>query len=282
MNAGEKEQRDKRYIQILLMGCDVNDHKMAEHCATEKEKCERSDAMAVLSVDRVTGQIKLISLMRDVWVDIPGHGKGKLNAPVDLEGPELAVEVINSSFHLNIRKYAVMTVFDFVRFIDSFGGLDVELTIEEAIYINYWMPNVKIITGSDEEVPRITHDGWNHLNGMQTLAHVRNRSIGYMIGRENRINDVLTKIAKKAKNEMSLSQIIRFALKCRQYVRTDLRIFDILELLRFGLKVNPDSIKTYHAPAEGTYEVKTDGVWRMETDFEKASQQLWEFIEDRS
>lgn len=280
MKNRESVRRDKRYTNILLMGCDVNKNKIVEHCDTEEDRCQRSDAMVILSLDRITGKIKLISLMRDTWVNIPGQGMGKLNSAVTYGGSELAVKVVNDSFDLNIKKYIMMSVLNFVRLIDAFGGVDVDLAIEEAIYINYWIPNVKLITGLDDEVPQITHDGWNHLNGMQTLAHVRNRSIWYIEGRENRINDVLHKMAKKAKNEMSLPQIVSFAMKCRKYVKTNLSYYDILKLLHFGRKADLNSIPTYHAPAEGTYEVKTDFTWRMETDFEKSTKQLWSFIED--
>lgn len=275
----EKKRRKKRYIQILLMGCDVDNHKMKDHTATEKDRCRNSDTMVVLSLDRRVGRVKLISLMRDTWVNIPGHGMKKLNAAVVFGGPKLAVQVVNDAFDLNIRKYALITVYDLVRLVDAAGGLDLDLTREEGNYINEWMPNVRLITGLEDDVPEIVHDGINHLNGMQTLAHVRNRSVGYMAGRENRAHQVLAAIASKVRNEMTLPQIFRFFLLCKKHIRTNIHISDLLPLIPFAFKVNPSDIGTYHAPAEGTYTVKREPSWHMETDFERARILLWDFLD---
>lgn len=268
-----------RFEQILLLGCDVNKAPIIDKTATEEDRCQRSDMIVVLSLDRVRRKIALIDVMRDVWVSIPGHGMGKLNDAVVYGGPELAMQVINDHFHLCIRKYVRISVNGLVDLVDLFGGVDVKLSEAEATYINEWMPNVKFITERDENVPLITSAGMNHLNGMQTLAHVRNRTIGYIEGRENRTNDVLKSMARKAKKEMSMQECLRFAMEARSYVTTNLNASDIVSLLRFGLHNDPDMIATYHAPAEGTYEVKNDFTWRMEVDFEKASQELWHFIE---
>ena len=276
---GQRQYRDKRYEQILLLGCDVNQAVIGQPEETEADRCQRSDMIIVLSLDRVTGKIKMIDLMRDVWVPIPGYGMEKLNAAVWYGGPELAVQVINENFDLCIRKYVQITINDLVDLVDLFGGVDIDLSIYEGIYINAWMPDVKIITERNDDVPRIMTEGMNRLNGMQTLAHVRNRTIGYIVGRENRCNDVLKSMARRARNEMSPRERLRFALKARKYVRTDLNVWDIAHLLCFGRHIDPDTIEVYHAPEEGTYEVKTDRTWRMEVDFEKADRKLWDFIE---
>ena len=276
----QRESRAKRYEQILLLGCDVNQDVIGQPEETEADRCRRSDMIIVLSLDKVTGKIKMIDLARDVWVPIPGYGMGKLNSPVVYGGPELAVRVINCCFDLGIRKYIQITINDLVDLVDLFGGVDIDLSIYEAIYINAWMPDVKIVTERDDDVPRIMAEGMNHLNGMQTLAHVRNRTVGNIIDRESRGNDVLKSMARRAKNEMSPAERFRFALQARKYVSTDLNVRDIVCLLRFGRHIDPDTIEVYHAPAEGTYEVKTDRIWRMETDFEKASRQIWDFIEE--
>lgn len=274
-----KTKREKRYEQILLLGCDVNQDVIGQPEETEKDRCQRSDLIIVLSLDKVTGKLKMIDLMRDVWVPIPGYGMGKLNSPVVYGGPELAVRVINRCFDLGIRKYVQITINDLVDLVDLFGGVDIDLSIYEAIYINVRMPEVKIVAERDDDVPRIMADGMNHLNGMQTLAHVRNRTVGSIKDRENRGNDVLKAMARRARDEMSPRERLRFALQARKYVRTDLNVRDIVRLLRFGRHIDPDTIEVYHAPAEGTYEVKNDRIWRMETDFEKAGKKIWEFIE---
>lgn len=276
-----KENNAARYEQILLLGCDVNQAVIGLPEETQKDRCERSDTIIVLSLDKMTGKIVMIDLARDTWVPIPGHGMGKLNAAVWYCGPETAVNVINDCFDLCIRKYVQITINDLVDLVDQFGGVDLSLTAAEVAYINEWMPDVKIVTERNDDVPPLVSPGMNHLNGMQTLAHVRNRSIGYSEGRENRANNVLKSMARKAKKEMSPQECLRFALKARSYVTTGLNASDIAGLLRFGLRCDPDTIAVYHAPAGGTYKVKTDSTWRMETDFKKASRKLRNFLDNQ-
>ena len=275
----QSKNRDKRYEQILLLGCDVNQAMIGQPGETKEHRCERSDMIIVLSLDKETGKAVMIDLARDTWVSLPGRGMEKLNAAVWRGGPEMAVKVINDNFDLCIRKYILITINDLVDLVDLFGGVDVDLSGAEVEYINGRMEDVRIITERDDDVPPLTTAGRNHLNGMQTLAHVRNRTIGFIVGRENRANEVLRSMAKKAKKEMSPQECLRFALQAGNYVTTDLNASDIARLLRFGLKIDPDTVATYHAPTEGTYEIKDDHTWRLETDFKKASRELWYFIE---
>ena len=84
----------KRIENILLMGCDIYGEACYEgRELTEAEKRNNSDAMVVLSLDKDSDRIKMASLMRDVWVNIPGYGMEKLNAAFRLGGPELAMQV---------------------------------------------------------------------------------------------------------------------------------------------------------------------------------------------
>ena len=75
----QRKKKTVRFEQILLLGCDVNTTPIFEDTATEEDRCQRSDIIVVLSLDRVRRKIALIDVMRDVWVSIPGHGMGKLN-----------------------------------------------------------------------------------------------------------------------------------------------------------------------------------------------------------
>ena len=271
-------KRNEKYEQILLLGCDVNQDTINTPNATPQDRCRRSDATVVLSLDKKTGKARLISLFRDVWVQIPEHGPCKLNEVVVHADPETAVRVVNECFGLCIRNYVLITLTGLVDLVDLLGGVDVSLTAAEAQYINERMPEVTIITERPGNVAAVA-EGQNRLNGMQTLAHVRNRTIGQIIGRENRVNNVLTAMAQRAKREMRPRQLLRFALKAKKYVRTDLSFSDILRLVRFARHADLNTIAAYHAPAENTFTVKTDGVWRMEVDFARAGTMLWNFLE---
>ena len=277
MKAMGKKTKSK-YCNILLMGCDVLAEIAGIENPTEKEKCMRSDAMTVASLNRENGRIKLVSINRDIWVPIPGYGMGKINSPVVYGGPDLAVQVVNDCFHLDIEKYVVISISNMVDFVDSIGGVDMELTDEEAAYINEWIPNMRIITKRNDEVPELPSGGMCHLNGMQTVAHARNRTIGFFIGRENRIIAVLKTVIQKLKQNYSYPQILAIALRSLKYVKTNISIPEGIRLIRFGMKADLKNIRNYHLPEEGTYEIKTEKRFCLEVDFEKATERVYAFL----
>ena len=164
------------------------------------------------------------------------------------------------------------------RIVDLFGGVTLEISDEEAGYINDRVPEVLFFTERGGDIPSLEKGGRCHLCGVQAVAHVRNRTFGYIEGRENRINDLICVIAAKARNEMSIPQLLITGIRSLKYVLTNIGILKGLSLIRFCLKTNLSEVKTYHAPAEGTYVVKRDGTWRIETDFDRAVLYLWYFL----
>ena len=269
----------RKIENILLMGCDVDKEAcFRETALTEAEKRFHTDAIVVLSLNRENGQIKLVSLMRDIWVSIPGYGMGKLNVVFRRGGPELIMKVVNDAFHLNVRNYVLAGMDDMVRIVDLFGGVTMEISDEEAGYINDRVPEVLFLTERGGDIPSLEKGGRCHLCGVQAVAHVRNRTIGYIEGRENRIHDLIRVFAAKARDEMSTPQLLITGARSLKYVRTNIGILKGLSLVRSCLKADLSEVKTYHAPKEGTYVVKRDGTWRMETDFSSAALYLWFFL----
>lgn len=278
MQGNMKSTDLKKYENILIMGCDVRDDISEVDNPTEKEKCMRSDAMVVVSMNKETERIKLVSLERDVLVGVHGYGYIKLNSPVVYGGPKFAMKVINDNFHLNIKKYVMTGISNMIEFVDSIGGIDMEITDEEAQYIDEWMPNVRIVSKRNDDVQPLITGGMRHLNGMQTVAHARNRSIGSIYTRGDRINDVLRVLVKKIKTEYTYTQIVGIGLKSLKYVKTNIGLIKGLKLLRFGMHADLKNIPTYHAPEEGTFEEKRYGLFRQEVDFEQATERLWNFL----
>lgn len=168
-----------------------------------------SDTMVLLSVDTRHRKMKMLSFMRDTYVDIPGYGENRINAAYTIGGAALTVSTIQKNYGIKIDRYAVVDFSSFKKIIDVLGGLDVELTAEEVDYINwqywinrqseyteaqgdykeyirsqlkynwYYLPeeekpiNKNTLTFKDngEDEPTATV----HLNGSQTLWHARNR-----------------------------------------------------------------------------------------------------------
>ena len=170
-----------------------------------------SDTMVIFSVDTRHKKLKMLSLMRDTYVDIPGYGENRLNAAYTFGGPALTVSTIQKNYGIKIDRYAVVDFGSFKKIIDTLGGIDVELTPDEVDYINWqvWIndqdeysdadpaykENIRsqlkyvwqtTVDESERPIDKNTlvfekrdEDGNEkatvHLNGQQALWHARNR-----------------------------------------------------------------------------------------------------------
>lgn len=112
-------------VNILLLGLDAL-----------SETGQRSDAIIIASVGY--DGVRLTSLMRDTVVDIPGHGRQKLNAAFSIGGAELAMRTINDTFHLNITNYVAADFRALVDVIDALGGVEVGVEQNELQYLNHY------------------------------------------------------------------------------------------------------------------------------------------------
>ena len=268
--------RPHDYSNILLMGCDVYEDIYVTHEATEDEKWMRSDVMIVVSLHRRTGRISLLNLDRDAWVYIPGHGMNKLNAAVVIGGPELSMKIIKDAYGLNISKYAMINMCNMVDLVDSLGGVDMYLTNEDAAYIDDNVENSRFSTDKWKiKVPPLKTGGLCHLNGLQTLQHMRNRYNG---SRKVRVNYVMKALIYKVKKNYNLLGMVVIALSSMKYVKTNIGIPEVVRLLYYGRKIKLKELETYVVPGEGTFEIRRDGPWRRVVDFEKAEEEMWEFL----
>ena len=170
-----------------------------------------SDTMVLFSVDTRHNKLKMLSLMRDTYVDIPGYGENRLNAAYTFGGPALTVSTIQKNYGIKIDRYAVVDFGSFKKIIDTLGGIDVELTSDEVDYINWqiWINDQDEYSDADSSSKEYIRSQlkytWQttvdekdkplnkneitfekkdedseptavvHLNGQQALWHARNR-----------------------------------------------------------------------------------------------------------
>jgi len=150
-------------INILLMGTDRrSDEQTTGKNATATEwiaGAQRSDTMMVLHIDGDRRGASVISIPRDSWVVIPGHGVNKINAAFSFGGPSLAVQTVENLTDLRIDHLAVIDWEGFKELTDALGG--VTLDIPETVY-----DNARQITWTA---------GIHKLNGKEALNYVGER-----------------------------------------------------------------------------------------------------------
>lgn len=212
---------DSMVLNVLMFGSDSR---------TDSAEDGRSDSIMLVSIDNRHKKLKLTSFLRDTWVEIPGYGNNKLNAAYAFGGPKLAVETIEKNFGVDIDRYLVVDFTSFISIVDVLGGIDMELTADEAESINY------IIEVEDlGDAPPIYGAGVHHLNGIQALAHSRNRNSALSdFDRTTRQRDVVSTIVSEFKNA-SIPQLTSIISKIGPMITTNLKKNEITSLLSNSL-----------------------------------------------
>lgn len=176
-------------INVLLIGND----------SRQNGEDGRSDAMILLSVSSKTKTIYMTSLLRDMYVDIPGREGNRLNAAYSFGGAELLMETVEKNLDIPVNRYVLVNFEAFANLVDAVGGVDLELTTEEIEYVNGYLVEYNMLTNRPQGTDNMdtTKPGMVHLNGPQALAYCRNRYIGTDFGRTERQRKVLTAVIKK-------------------------------------------------------------------------------------
>ena len=140
----------------------------------------RSDTMMLISLNSASNRMTVTSFMRDCYVEIPGYGWDKLNASYSYGGPELLMDTIEHNFGIKVDDYISINFISFASIVDSVGGIDVDLSDEEAQEINTILQaEVNEIMGDDPLDSLLPSGGSQiHLNGKQALSYARIRYVG--------------------------------------------------------------------------------------------------------
>lgn len=160
-------QYDSRVINVLLVGI--------EGIGSGSAYAGRSDSMILVSFHMDTGQISLVSLLRDTYVTVPGHGGVKLNAAYAYGGLDLLIETVQNTWKIYIDGVVRVNFDEFESVIDTLGGVTITLTQEEADYLN----RTNYISDKSN---RVMVAGKNRMNGNQALGYCRVRKVGTMDG----------------------------------------------------------------------------------------------------
>ena len=182
--------RKESVINILLIGND----------SRSEGEDGRSDAMILLSISDKTKKIHMTSLLRDMYVKIPGYDDNRLNAAYSYGGAELLMATIEANFDIEINRYVQVNFQAFAGVVDAVGGVDLELSNEEVKWVNAYLDEYNILeertAGTDYLQENL--QGMIHLNGPQALAYCRNRYIGNDFGRTERQRKVLNAMMERA------------------------------------------------------------------------------------
>ncbi len=237
----------------------------------------RTDSMMILSINTNTKSLKLISFMRDSYVQIPGYQDNRLNTAYALGGVPLLKETIETNFGIQIDNTALVNFDAFEHIINILGGVDIEITEEECDYLN----KTNYIS---EEDNRTLKPGLNHFNGNQALGYARIRYVTSIngessdFGRTNRHRTLLNALYKNYKSS-DVTTLIKLMNEILPYITTDISNMEALNYLMAVITMKPNELETLRIPIDGGYEpVSIRKMAVLQLDIDKNREALQEFL----
>lgn len=211
-------------LRLMLIGADER-----------KGDVGRSDTLMVLQINPTLGRAYLISIPRDLRVEIPGHGHNKINAAYALGGPELSKQTVEQLTGLTLDGYIKISTDGFVKAVDTLGGVD--LTVEDVEGkgrgMNYDCPQDGLVIHM--------HPGPQHLTGYKAMGYVRYRHSNIRgcggtdfqrADRQQKLLKALVVQKVRVTNIPALSAALKQISECVKTTLTTRQMFDLARLMR--------------------------------------------------
>lgn len=233
-------RKDEDIMNFLLFGLE------------EIKGAKNTDSMMIVSLDKKAKKIKMTSLMRDSYVEIPGYRNNKLNSAYARGGLDLMVDTIEHNYKVGLSGYGSVNFEAFEKIIDQLGGVEIELSQKEADYLN----STNYISNKNY---RNVKAGFNTFNGNQALGYCRVREIptiegvGDDYGRTLRQRKVLNAIFDKYRSA-NIFKLIQVTKQCLGYITTDLSEEVIAMLLEEIVENKITILEQFRLPINNAFE----------------------------
>lgn len=255
-------KKDPNIENILVIGTDSRD--------VTRER-GRSDAMIVVSYNKKTGAIKMVSILRDSLVPIEGRGWNRINAAYSFDGIGLAVNTVNQLFDLDIQRFIVIDFNGVTDFIDKAGGVTISLTQAEVDYMtNYSNGKVSYNVGP------------NHFNGDRALVYMRIRKIDSDFKRTERQRKVIETLATTIVKEKSLAEIYELTDFGFGLIKTNISLSELTSVVTSVVTkaaVSGLNMESQHVPYSDAYTYKYyNGMAIVSFNIDDAARRVNKFI----
>ncbi len=244
-------------LNILLLGTD----------ARPGDDITRTDAMVLVRIERDGGRVSMLSLPRDLWVDYPTGGEGRINAAFAVGekrfgpggGAALAKSTVGRLMGLEVDHFVLINFQGFRTLIDQLGGIAVD--VPQAIYDpayptdDYGTIEVRFRTG-----PQV-------LDGERALIYARTRHADSDFGRNQRQQMVLMAIFDRIRERGLLQQLTSlddYTGAMRGYVKTDLDRSRMLELANFARNVDAEDVLRYAIDSSAIVDLRDPATFAAE------------------
>lgn len=236
-------------VNILLIGVD----------ARTPGQLTNSDVMMLLSINRAKQTITMSSLMRDMYVSIPGVGNTKLNHANSLGGPNLLLQTVRQNFRVDVSEYILVDFYQMANIVDILGGVTVTVSEAEVPHINSSVRMTNQISGRPADEGLLQSSGTVRLTGPQAVGYSRIRYVGNAdFGRTQRQRTVMTAIFNQIRGS-SLATLNQLATSILPEVKTNISRSDILGYMTLIPQAASYPITQLQIPANGSFSFATIG-----------------------
>ncbi|WP_188206924.1 LCP family protein [Alkalibacillus aidingensis] len=254
------ESSESNETNVLILGVDA-----------ENGGSPRTDTIMIGQYDPDEDRAKLVSIMRDTYVSIPGYSDNKINSAFAYGGPELLRQTIKENFDIDIHYYAMVNFKGFESIVDTVSPDGVEIDVEKRMQYSDWAGEVNIDL----------YPGVQKLNGSDLLDYARFRADHENdFGRVRRQQQVISALKEEILSFTGVSRLPRAVGTLEPYVDTNMGTSTIISILTDYFRDTPDEIETFRIPVEGSY---SDASYNhagsvLEIDQEQNKEALKEFL----
>jgi LCP family protein required for cell wall assembly len=199
----------------------------------------RTDVMMIVALDEAGGRAGVISIPRDIYIDvIPGHQPNKINvidylgekdAP-EGGGPALFASIIQEKMGIRIDHWVRFDFTGFIELVDALGGVEVDI---DCAYYDYFQI---------EDVVLNVKPGLQRLSGDEALVYVRSRRLGGDLDRARRQQRFIWAIRNQVLNENILTRLPALYNAVSDSVQTDMGVVSALKVVRFAIGLDREEI----------------------------------------
>ncbi|MDR1541556.1 MAG: LCP family protein [Clostridiales bacterium] len=234
----EMAQRLESYRNILILGLDSRSDSYSSP--------SRADSIIIASLNEKTGEVKLASVYRDTFLEIPGHSLDKVNHSYAFGEGLLAMNALNLNLDLNITEFAAINFEAASYAVNLVHGIDIDVTSEEIKYINGYIDEIARVTGLNSS--NIYTPGLQTLDGVQALAYSRIRyTSGGDYKRTERMRTVISKFFGKVQT-LSLPDMNKLLDTILPYVYTNINPSEMIS--RIPEAINYKIVSSFGWPFE--------------------------------
>lgn len=238
--SSQAEEQLSGYRNIAIFGVDSRSNNL--------EQGNRSDCIIIASINNKTKEVRLISVYRDTYVKIDGHGLDKITHAYSYGSAPLAIKTLNTNLDLNIKEFVTVNFDSVAEAVDKLGGVTINIESQEELkYLNSYIDETAKVTGKSNA--RVTSTGRQNLNGVQAVSYSRIRyTAGGDYKRTERMRDVIDAMLSKLKTK-NVGEMNSFADFILPKVYTNITAGDILALM----------------PSAGSFKISTSVGWPYDT-----------------